>query len=89
MIFDEMHEEDGHMMDWFGIWWTSLGWVFMVLFWVGIIVLGIIMAYLVHRDAVRKRIPNPEIWVLIILIFSVIGLIVYLLARGNYDKVDR
>ena len=84
MIFDEMHEEEGHMMDWSGTWWMSLGWLFMVIFWVSFFVIAILMAYLVHRDAVRRQIPNPEIWVLIILLFNVIGLIVYLLARGNY-----
>jgi len=88
MIFDEMHEEGEHMSDWFGMSWMSYGWIFMVLFWVGFFIIAIIFAYFVHRDAVRRRIPNPEVWVLIVLIFSLIGLIVYLLARRNYTERD-
>lgn len=87
MIFDEhMYEEEYHMMDWwldvFGPTW----WIFMVLWWVLFISVAVIMAYYVHRDAVKRKIPNPEIWLLIVLIFNVLGLLIYLLARGNYRE---
>ncbi|TFG06995.1 MAG: hypothetical protein EU539_06115 [Promethearchaeota archaeon] len=86
MIFDDMHEDSYHMMDW----WTNIfgpfWWIFMVIWWVLWISSSIIMAYFVHKDAVRRKIPNPEIWLLIVLIFNVLGLLIYFLARGNYEE---
>lgn len=88
MIFDEhMHEEEGYMMGWlYGDYWMSFGWIFMVAWWVAFIIISITIAYLVHKDAVKRRIPNAEVWVLIVLIFNVVGLLVYLLTRGNYTE---
>ena len=89
MIFDEMpHDEEYHMMDWwigvFGPTW----WIFMVLWWVLFFIVAIIMAYFVHKDALKRKIPNPEVWLLIVLIFNVIGLLIYLLVRENYREVN-
>lgn len=81
MIFDYMHDEGYDMMDGY---WFGFGWIFMVLFWLGYIAISIAIAYFVHKDAVKRHLPNPEVWVLIVLIFNVIGLLVYLLARDNY-----
>jgi len=84
MIFDYMHDEGSNMMDGY---WMGIGWIFMVIFWLSYIAISIAIAYFVHKDAVKRRLPNPEVWVLIVLIFNVIGLLVYLLARGNYETV--
>ncbi len=87
MIFDEhMHEEEGYMMGFYGDYWMSFGWIFMVAWWVAFFIISITIAYLVHKDAVKRRIPNAEVWVLIVLIFNVVGLLVYLLTRGDYTE---
>ena len=86
MIFDEMHEGGYHMMDWYGTYWMTFGWIFMVLWWISYFLIAIAIAYFVHKDAVKRKIPNAEVWVLIVLIFNVIGLLIYILARDNYPE---
>ena len=86
MIFDEHMHEEGYMMGWYGDYWMSFGWIFMVAWWVAFFIISITIAYLVHKDAVKRQIPNAEVWVLIVLIFNVVGLLVYLLTRGNYTE---
>ncbi len=83
-----MDNNDNHMMDW---WYQTFGsgwWLFMMGWMVCFIVVSIIIAYYVHRDAVRRKIPNAEVWLFIVLIFNVIGLLLYLLVRGNYNKSE-
>ena len=88
MIFDSMHDGDSHMMDW---WFNLFGpnaWIFMILGWVLYFVVGIIIAYYIHKDAVKRGIANPEVWILIALIFNVVALIVYFLTRKNYREKE-
>ncbi len=84
IILDYDHD---HMMDWmfniFGPFW----WIFMLFGFFIYIGISIVMAYYVHKDALRLRIHNSEIWLIIVLIFNIIGLLVYLLVRGNYREV--
>ena len=91
MIFDM----DGsyHMMDWMvGVFGPSW-WIFMILGWVVFISVGIILAYYVHKDAIRRNIANSEIWLIAVLIFNILGAFIYLLVRKNYnvstEKVPR
>jgi len=89
MIFDEhMHDGDYHMMDWWFAFFGPTWWIFMVLWWVIVFSVAVIMAYFVHKDALRRKIPNPELWLLIVLIFNVLGLLIYLLVRENYREVN-
>ncbi len=81
-----MHNDGFHMMDWWIYFFGPFWWIFMVLGWVIYFVVSIIIAYYVHKDAIRRGIINSEIWLIIAFIFNVIGLILYLLARRNYSK---
>lgn len=65
------------------------GWVFMLVGSLIFIAVELLIIYYVHRDALRKKIPYPELWLLLGLIFNVFGLIVYLLARRNYRHIRR
>lgn len=79
-VWDEFH----HMMD-----WTTMGWWVPLFWWLGVtLFIGIVLtlSYYVHRDAIRRNIPNAEIWVLIILIFNIFGAVTYLILRSNYNK---
>ena len=50
-----------------------------------LLVLYIWMATYVHKDAVKRDIPNPGVWIFIVLIFHVGGLFIYLIVRGSYS----
>jgi Na+-driven multidrug efflux pump len=88
MILNE-YDDHFHMMDWwfnlFGPFW----WIFMILGWAIFIGSSIIIAYYVHKDALKRGIDNPEIWLIICLIFNIIGLLIYLLVRSNYNMVEQ
>ena len=77
--------DDGHMMDWwfdaFGPYWG----IFMTLWMILYFGTSIVIAYYIHKDAVRLGIQNSEVWLILGLIFNIIGLILYLLVRGNYN----
>ncbi|MFW9971361.1 MAG: hypothetical protein ACFFDF_14300 [Candidatus Odinarchaeota archaeon] len=86
---------DYHMMDWWFNLFGPYSWLFMVLGMGIYIALSILIAYYVHKDAIRRGIANSEVWLIIALIFNVLGLLLYLLVRGNYktprinDKMNR
>jgi hydrogenase-4 membrane subunit HyfE len=66
--------------------WHWFGSIFM---WIGIgiyISISILLTYFVHKDAVNRGVQNPEIWIIIMLIFNLIGLLVYVLVRENYKN---
>ena len=86
MIFDEMHNDGYHMMDWWIYLFGPFWWIFMILGWVIYFVVSIIIAYYVHKDAIRRGITNSETWLIIAFIFNVVGLILYLLVRRNYSE---
>ncbi len=84
MILDVAGTEHFHMMDWWYNLFGPLTWLFMVLGMVIYIVTGLIIGYYVHKDAVRRNIVNSEVWLIITLIFNIVGFALYLLVRGNY-----
>jgi len=70
-------------------WWNSLGlgWLAILLGIIGWILItgsALYISHFMHKDAIKRNIPYPEIWLLGGLIFNVFGLIVYLINRGNY-----
>ncbi len=77
-------QADHHMMDWwFGL-FGPFAWFLMILGMAIYFLVSIIIAYYVHRDAIRRGIKNSEIWLLIGLILNVLGILLYLLVRRNY-----
>lgn len=58
----------------------------MMLGWVVYFGVAFIFAYYVHKDALKRHIPNAEIWLLIVLIFNLLGLLLYLVVRENYSE---
>ncbi|MBN2155466.1 MAG: hypothetical protein JW776_05450 [Candidatus Lokiarchaeota archaeon] len=77
-------DEHPHMMDWWFNLFGPYSWIIMTFGFVVLLSISILIAYYVHKDAVRRGIANSEVWLLIVLIFNVIGLLIYLLVRGNY-----
>lgn len=76
------------MMDWlfaiFGPFW----WIPMLIGGLSYFAISLVIGFFIHKDAIEKRISNPEIWLLIGIIFNLLGLIIYLLARRNYKTQD-
>lgn len=86
MILTILQSEHFHMMDWWFDLFGPLSWVIMLSGWIIYIVISVTIAYFVHRDAVRRSIKNSEFWLVMGLIFNLIGLIIYLLVRDNYRE---
>ena len=79
-----LQTEHFHMMD---LWIDLFGpfsWIVMVSGWIVYIALSVFIAYYVHKDAVRRGIKNSEFWLVIGLIFNLLGFLLYLIVRGNY-----
>jgi len=61
------------------------GWVFMLIGGIVALVVGILIANYMHKDAIKRGI-NAEFWLVFGLFFSVFGLILYLIVRNNYNQ---
>ena len=61
------------------------GWVFMLIGGVAALVIGILIANYMHKDAIKRGI-NAEFWLVFGLFFSVFGLILYFIVRNNYNQ---
>ena len=86
MIFDIYHDGEFHMMDWWYGMFVPYTWLVNILTIGLFVTTSIVIAYYVHKDAIRRGIGNSEVWLIISLIFNVVGLLVYLLVRGSYDE---
>ena len=78
--------QEYHMMDWWFNIFGPFSWIFMILGTVTFLGLSIIIAYYLHKDALRRGIKNSELWLLIGLILNLLGLVIYLLVRNNYNQ---
>ena len=61
------------------------GWVFMLIGGIILLVVGILIANFLHKDAIKRGI-NAEFWLVVGLFFNVFGLILYLIVRNNYSQ---
>ena len=61
------------------------GWIFMLIGGIAVLVIGVLIANYMHKDAIKRGI-NAEFWLVLGLIFSVFGLILYLIVRNNYNQ---
>ncbi|MFX1446566.1 MAG: hypothetical protein ACFFCG_00355 [Promethearchaeota archaeon] len=86
MISMLLQTEHFHMMDWWFDLFGPLSWIFMISGGIIFIVISVLIAYYVHKDAIRRGIKNSEFWLVIGLIFNLLGLLLYLIVRGNYRK---
>ena len=75
-----------HMMDWWINVFGPYGWIFMVVGTVMYVGFSVLIAYYLHKDALRRGIKNSEIWLLIGLVLNLLGLVLYLLVRNSYNQ---
>ncbi len=50
------------------------------------LVVALLIAKYMHKDAIKRGIKNSEIWLLMGFFLNVIGLILYVFVRKNYDE---
>ncbi len=61
-------------------------WVFMLVGGIIYFVVSLLIARYMHKDAIKRGIKNSEIWLLIGFFLNLIGLVLYLFVRKNYDE---
>ncbi len=50
------------------------------------LVVALLIAKYMHKDAIKRGIKNSEIWLLMGFFLNVLGLILYVFVRKNYDE---
>ena len=50
------------------------------------LVVALLIAKYMHKDAIKRGIKNSEIWLLLGFFLSVLGLILYVVVRKNYEE---
>jgi Trk-type K+ transport system membrane component len=63
-----------------------LHWVFMLVGGIIYFVVSLLIARYMHKDAIKRGIKNSEIWLLIGFFLNLIGLVLYLFVRKNYNE---
>lgn len=61
------------------------GWIFMLIGGIAVLVIGVLIANYMHKDAIKRGI-NAEFWLVFGLFFSIFGLILYCIVRNNYTQ---
>jgi uncharacterized membrane protein YoaK (UPF0700 family) len=60
-------------------------WIFMLIGGIAVLVIGVLIANYMHKDAIKRGI-NAEFWLVFGLFLNVFGLILYLIVRNNYNQ---
>jgi len=63
-----------------------LHWVFMLVGGIVYFVVSLLIARYMHKDAIKRGIKNSEIWLLLGFFLNLIGLVLYLVVRKNYEE---
>ena len=50
------------------------------------LVVSLVVAKYIHKDAIKRGIKNSEFWLLIGFFLNVLGLVLYVFVRKNYDE---
>ena len=51
-----------------------------------LIVVNLLIAKYMHKDAIKRDIKNSEFWLIMGFFLSVIGLLLYVFVRKNYEE---
>jgi len=61
-------------------------WVYMLVGGIVLLVVNLLIAKYMHKDAIKRGIQNSEFWLIIGFFLSVIGLLLYVFVRKNYKE---
>lgn len=64
---------------------TPFHWIFMIVGGIVLLVVNLLIAKYMHKDALKRGIKNSEFWLLIGLILGLLGLLLYVFVRKNYE----
>lgn len=64
------------------------GWVIMLIGGIIYLVISVLIANYMHKDAIKRGI-NAEFWLALGLFLNAFGLMVYLIVRNNYKQVRK
>ena len=65
---------------------TPLQWICMLVGVVVLIVVNLLIAKYMHKDALKRNIKNSEFWLLTGFILGLLGLLLYIFVRKNYEE---
>ena len=60
-------------------------WVFMLIGGIAYLVISVLIANYLHKDAIKRGI-NSEFWLVFGLFLNIFGLILYLIVKNNYNQ---
>ena len=66
------------------VWFGVVFWIIMIFIIAGAVILEIYICIWVYRDA-KKRNMDELIWLIIVLVFGILGLIIYLIVRNPIE----
>ena len=61
-------------------------WIYMLVGGIVLLVVNLLIAKYMHKDAIKRDIKNSEFWLIIGFFLSVIGLLLYVFVRKNYEE---
>ena len=61
-------------------------WIYMLVGGIILLVVNLYIAKYLHKDALKRNIKNSEFWLFIGFIFSVVGFLLYVVVRKNYEE---
>ena len=61
-------------------------WIYMLVGGIVLLVVNLLIAKYMHKDAIKRDIKNSEFWLIIGFFLSVIGLLLYIFVRKNYEE---
>ena len=61
-------------------------WIYMLVGGIFLLVASLLIAKYMHKDAIKRGIKNSEFWLIIGFFLNVIGLLLYVFVRKNYEE---
>ncbi|MBY8980737.1 MAG: hypothetical protein KGD72_10125 [Candidatus Lokiarchaeota archaeon] len=61
-------------------------WIYMLVGGIVLLVVSLLIAKYMHKDAIKRGIKNSEFWLIIGFFLNVIGLLLYIFVRKNYEE---
>ena len=61
-------------------------WIYMLVGGVVLLIVNLLIAKYMHKDAIKRGIKNSEFWLIMGFFLSVIGLLLYVFVRKNYEE---
>ncbi len=61
-------------------------WIYMLVGGIVLLVVNLLIAKYMHKDAIKRDIKNSEFWLIIGFFLNIFGLLLYIFVRKNYEE---